>query len=118
MSPSSFNVLRGNIISEKEVGVWVAARQSRNLKNWHCGDKPYADGFYLDHAASNWISRNFIRGGDAGVILEDDDNVVRNNVIYSRVGCVRLGAKVREAILGWPVRGSRIVGNSCRRLSQ
>ncbi len=112
--PSARNEIAGNRFENEPVGVWVAARQSRNLSDMECGDPAYAPGYYLDAAPDNRIRDNRFSGGDVAIRVEDDGTDIRDNAIQSpRTACVQVGTGPRARLLKRPVTGTVLDGNSC-----
>jgi len=49
LQPAYSNIIRGNVFRDMPIGVWIAARQARDLATWDCGDdSPYANPVPLD----------------------------------------------------------------------
>lgn len=84
---SDANEIVDNKFEGGEVGVWLASRQSRNQKNWDCGDKPVdpKGKYYNDYADHNVVTGNSFCNLKAGVIVEGDHNRVENNRFDSSV---------------------------------
>jgi len=78
---SNDNLIEHNVFKDEKVGVWIASRQSRDLRNWKCGDSPVSpDGkYYRDYADHNRIEKNiFCRNGEP-VRVEGDNNLIAGN---------------------------------------
>lgn len=98
---ASDNIIIGNTFREEPVGVWVASRQSRNLKGFECGAYPLATtafaSYHIDSAKNNRIKGNtFIDIGN-GIIVEDDGTEISGND-FRKVGglAIKVGSKIRE----------------------
>lgn len=55
---SNYNVIKQNKFVDEEVGVWLASRQNKRLKNWDCNDPKNANGNYDDFADKNIVEDN------------------------------------------------------------
>ena len=109
---ASHNLIHGNRIENENVGVWIAARQSRDLSGWDCGDPPYlGSSHYLDYARHNVISDNRFERVTTGVRVEDDDNTVSGNTFIDSDTPVELGARLRQSVLGKALQGVEIRDN-------
>lgn len=107
------NTIKNNLFQGGTVGVWIASRQSRNLKNAECGSGYYADGMYtLDSAKHNSIVGNTFDGTDIGVKVEDDSNTISSNKFknISKLA-IRVGTPVRSKVLADPVKNTAIKDN-------
>ena len=111
--PAAHNLIEANSFEEAGTGVWIASRQSRNLRSWNCGDPAYAPGFYRDYAPDTTVSGNSFSGGRIGTRIEDDGAVVSGNVMSGVGACVIAGTSKRSEVLGLPVTGTVIRDNSC-----
>ncbi|MBL8394875.1 MAG: right-handed parallel beta-helix repeat-containing protein [Candidatus Accumulibacter sp.] len=110
------NLIRGNRIEDEQVGVWIAARQSRDLSAWDCGDPPYlGSSHYLDHARHNRVNDNRFEKVATGVRIEDDDNTVDGNTFIDSDTPVELGAQLRQAVSGRALQGVEIRDNVVRK---
>ena len=95
------NLIEGNKFADEPVGVWVAARQSRNLKGFECGayllaETPFAS-YYLDSAKDNRIIGNTFVNVDEGIIVEDDGTDIRGNDFTQINGtAIKVGSEIRE----------------------
>lgn len=82
---SDFNKIVNNSFFNEKVGIWIASRQSKNLKTWGCGD-PSIDNqgiYYKDYADNNIVEHNNFCRAATGVIIEGDNNSVRYNFFDS-----------------------------------
>ena len=82
---SDFNMIKGNTFAGERVGVWIASRQSKDLRKWDCGDPAVdQDGrFYEDHANSNVVEDNEFCGTPTAIRVEGDNNTIIQNRIDS-----------------------------------
>ena len=111
---SSYNEIRNNTFTDEPVGVWIASRQTMNMKNWECGDTPIAPGYYRDFADHNRVVANTFNSGRIGINIEDDYNHVLQNIFYEMTdSCVVVGSPLRDHLYGIGIRGTSLVGNSC-----
>lgn len=118
---SSDNRIEGNRFVAEPVGVWIASRQSRDLAGFECGDPPeYEEGFWLwaeryyrDYAERTVVSGNRFEGVGQGVIVEDDDASILDNVFAAggTQQSIAIGRTVRDGKLGRGLRGTRVIGN-------
>lgn len=111
------NTIRSNMIDGR-VGVWVASRMSRNMRNMECGRESYYQDkdvdVVLDEARSNRIINNDFSGPARwGVIIEDDLNNVNGNIFSGPFsdGSILIGSKYRFLVLDKPVLGTLISNN-------
>jgi len=120
------NIIKGNIFKDEKVGVWVASRQSEDLRDFECGIPQVATGvkyygpyaretnFYQDYAKNNQVLDNTFENIHFGVIVEDDDNTVKGNSFTgtTEVGFdIKVGTKYRTEKLAHPVTNTKIIGN-------
>ncbi|WP_203423104.1 right-handed parallel beta-helix repeat-containing protein [Sinorhizobium sp. BG8] len=111
---SSFNEIVGNEFRNEKVGVWIASRQTKNMKTWECGDPPLAEGYYRDYAENNEIKGNRFIGGRVGVRIDDSlTRIVDNTFVRPKKACVELGSIVRDRVVGAPVASTVLAGNQC-----
>ena len=98
---ASDNIIVGNTFSDEPVGIWVASRQSRNLKGFECGAYPLAKtafaSYYIDSAKHNLVKDNTFVGVESGIIVEDDGTQISGND-FSKVGgvAIKVGSEIRE----------------------
>lgn len=95
------NIIEGNTFRDEPVGVWVASRQSRNLKGFECGAYPLAQtafaSYHLDSAKNNKIIGNRFVNVDTGIIVEDDGTqIIANDFSQSGGTPVIVGSEIRE----------------------
>lgn len=100
-------------------GVWVGSRMGESVLPMECSDQPYfSEGpiqITLDRAADNTISDNTFEGVTYGVRVEDDRTKVTGNSFTGTDGsqyAVLVGTPYRTSVLGEPVSGTELVGNS------
>ncbi len=111
------NIIANNIFEEEAVGVWVAARQSHNLKGFECGaylikETPFAS-YHLDSAKDNQIINNRFEQVDQGVIVEDDGTLISGNQFAATVGTpIVIGSKVREESTAGAIKGTVVKDNT------
>ncbi len=117
---SDQNTIEQNDISGGRTGVWVASRQSMDVRSMQCGNPYYGDGKYsLDSAKHNNVVGNSIRDTDYGVIVEDNDNLVQNNTLTDvRTIGIKVGSIARDKFLNQPVTGTQVIGNRFVRVTQ
>lgn len=95
------NVISNNSFRDEPVGVWVASRQSRNLKGFECGayllkQTPFSS-YHLDSAKDNKINNNYFEQVQQGIIVEDDGTQINDNQFAATVSMpISIGSKVRE----------------------
>jgi len=139
---SHSNIIRNNRFSGRGIGVWVAARQARDLLLMACGDPtPYKNPItiwnlftkayptfkatfpapyllptvyiWLDHAEKNTITGNtFTDMGLAGVRIEDDETRITGNHFVGDFEYIYLGTPFRAHLLNRPVDRTVITGNT------
>ncbi|MDX2165762.1 MAG: right-handed parallel beta-helix repeat-containing protein [Deltaproteobacteria bacterium] len=108
------NLIEGNTITGGTNGVWIAARMAENIVPMECSDPQYAPGYALDYADHNIIRDNIFQNVTYGVRVEDDDNQILDNQ-FSGAGAqqaVLIGTPLRTSVLGQPVTGTIVSGNS------
>lgn len=98
---ASDNIIEGNTFRDEPVAVWVASRQSRNLKGFECGAYPLAKtafaSYHIDSAKHNLIKDNTFIQVESGIIIEDDGTQISGND-FSQVGgvAIKVGSEIRE----------------------
>lgn len=111
------NIIRGNIFQDEPVGVWVASRQSRNLKGFACGaylvkQTPFAS-YHLDSAKDNQIINNRFQQVEQGIIVEDDGTLISGNQFAADVNLpINIGSEIREQADAGPIKGTMIKDNT------
>lgn len=111
------NIIRHNVFQEEPVGVWVASRQSRNLKGFECGaylikQTPFAS-YHLDSAKDNQIIDNRFEQVDQGIIVEDDNTLIRGNRFAATVKSpIIIGSEIREESAAGAVKGTIVLDNT------
>ncbi|MDV2860533.1 right-handed parallel beta-helix repeat-containing protein [Psychrobacter sp. CAM01] len=111
------NIIRGNVFQNEPVGVWVASRQSRNLKGFECGaylvKQTLFASYHLDSAKDNQIIDNQFTQVEQGVIVEDDGTLIRGNTFAADVRLpIQVGSKIREDIAAGPIKNTLINNNT------
>lgn len=112
---SSDNKIRNNTFVNEDVGVWLASRQSRNLKRIGCADKPMDVGgnFFEDYASNNFVVNNKFIKNKVGVRIESDDNEITRNVFEcDGKTAVDMPRTKREELLNRPQIGNVIRENT------
>ena len=110
------NVIRHNVFQEEPVGVWIASRQSRNLKGFECGaylikQTPFAS-YHLDSAKDNQVIDNRFEQVEQGIIIEDDDTLVSGNQFAATVDLpISIGSEIREASPAGAIKGTIVKDN-------
>lgn len=107
---SEDNLIAGNRFIREAVGVWIASRQSRNLKKIDCSDRPMdTQGQYFeDFANRNTVEKNVFCATGVGVRIEGDENHVRDNYFDPKVGRrVEIPVTKRGELLGRPPKGNQ-----------
>lgn len=108
------NIIEHNLFENEPVGVWIASRQSIDLKKLGCGDPYYGERYVLDAAQRNVVTRNRFTNVGRGVVVEDDNNTVTGNYFDQITEvCVQVGSKPRAEILHRPVGGVTVEDNAC-----
>lgn len=107
------NHLIGNRFIDEKVGVWIASRQSRDIRAMACGRPYYHDGRYVeDEARENQVAQNrFERIRERGIVVEDDANEIVGNRFERGEQAIWVGTPIRSRVLAHPVRGTRLEGN-------
>lgn len=108
------NLIEGNTITGGFNGIWIAARMAENILPMQCSDPQYSSGYALDYADNNIIRDNVFQNVAYGVRVEDDNNQILDNQ-FSGDGAqqaVLIGTPVRTAVLGQPVTGTVVSGNT------
>jgi len=110
------NIIRNNTFTDEPVGVWVASRQSRNLKGFQCGaylikQTPFAS-YHLDSAKDNQIISNHFENVEKGIIVEDDGTLISDNKFAATVNIpISVGSNIREDSTAGAVKNTVIVNN-------
>ncbi|MGP9636687.1 right-handed parallel beta-helix repeat-containing protein [Psychrobacter sp. AOP3-A1-26] len=95
------NVISNNTFRDEQIGVWVASRQSRNLKGFECGayllkQTPFSS-YHLDSAKDSKVINNYFEQVQQGIIVEDDGTQINDNQFAATVSMpISIGSKVRE----------------------
>ena len=98
---AAHNLIQDNVFENEPVGVWVASRQSRNLKGFECGAYLLAEtgfaSYYLDSAKDNRIIGNTFIDVDEGIIVEDDGTQIIGNDFTKIEGmAIKVGSPIRK----------------------
>lgn len=90
---SDDNRIAGNLFVREDVGVWIASRQSRNLRSQDCLDAPMGAKreYFEDYANRNAVEDNTFCGVRVGIRVEGDDNRIQGNAFD---GATRLRVEV------------------------
>lgn len=113
---SKNNIIKNNLFLDEPVGVWVAARQSRNLKGFGCGAYMISDSattsYHHDSAKDNQIINNRFVNADKSVVVEDDGTLIKYNDFSKAMGQpITIGSKIREQTERGAVKNTKIIGN-------
>ena len=111
------NIIRGNVFQDEPVGIWVASRQSRNLKGFECGaylvKQTLFASYHLDSAKDNQIINNHFQQVEQGIIVEDDGTLITGNQFAADVNLpIHIGSEVREQTDAGAIKGTMIRGNT------
>lgn len=98
---ASNNIITGNTFRDEPVGVWIASRQSRNLKGFACGAYLLAETafarYHIDSAKNNRIESNTFINVDTGIIVEDDGTqIIANDFTQARGVPVKVGSEILQ----------------------
>ncbi len=110
------NIISNNTFQDEPVGVWVASRQSRNLKGFECGayiiKETLLARYHLDSAKDNTIANNRFEQVEQGVIVEDNGTLIEGNTFDATVAQpISVGSKIREASAAGAIKGTLIKDN-------
>jgi hypothetical protein len=113
------NTIANNFISSEKNGVWVGSRAAENQDFMDCSDEPYIEAplrrVYLDPADHNTIENNAFMFVQHAIRVEDDHTTIAGNTFSSPTStdqAVLIGTKERTGVLGRPVDGTVVQGNS------
>jgi parallel beta-helix repeat protein len=117
--PSDHNLIEGNVIAEETTGIWVGSRMGENTLPMDCTDPAYIDEagrrVVLDYAAHNTLRGNHLVDVTYGIRVEDDHTTVEANTFHGddpgRHGVI-VGTPLRSTVLGRPVTGTVLQGNT------
>lgn len=110
------NIIRHNFFQEEPVGVWIASRQSRNLKGFECGaylikQTPFAS-YHLDSAKNNQVIDNRFEQVEQGIVIEDDDSLISGNQFAATVDMpISIGSEIREESKAGEIKGTVVKDN-------
>ena len=111
------NIIANNVFEDEPVGVWVASRQSRNLKGFECGaylikQTPFAS-YHLDSAKDNQIINNRFEQVEQGIIVEDDGTLIKGNKFAANVRLpISVGSEIREQSTVGAIMNTQIKNNT------
>ena len=118
------NIITGNTFDTDGFGVWIASRQSADLKALECAPPIVATGsisygpvkedteYYEDFAKNNQVLNNTFNNMNAGIIVEDDNSVIRgNNFTGTAINNIIVGTRYRTGVLSHPVTNTLIDSN-------
>jgi len=115
------NLITGNRFDNQKIGIWIASRQSKDLKSFECGTPRIATDktkfgetifIYEDFAKHNIVTLNNFINVTNGVIIEDNDNTINNNSFSGSAKFdVIAGTKYRTEKLSQPVNNTVITNN-------
>ena len=114
---SNNNLIAHNIFEREPVGVWIASRQSRNLKGFACGaytisETPFAS-YHLDESEHNQIWQNLFLANKTGIIVEDDNNRLQANQFDQQVvQPIVIGSKIRLQSNEGAVKNNQLANNT------
>ncbi|MGM8885497.1 NosD domain-containing protein [Psychrobacter sp. 1U2] len=111
------NIIANNTFRDEPVGVWIASRQSRNLKGFECGayiiEQTLFASYHLDSAKDNSIINNSFEQVENGIIVEDDGTRIRDNRFADIVVTpITVGSEIREDSAAGAVSHTLIENNS------
>lgn len=111
---SDNNIIRRNLFVNESVGIWIASRQSYNLRKWDCGDKPMdAKGeYYEDYADNNVVENNKFCDVKMPIRIEGDNNIISKNLFDdNNLKEVEIPTSMREKLTGKKATGNIITGS-------
>lgn len=111
---SDNNIIESNGFFNEKIGVWIASRQSYNLKKWDCGDKSMdSHGEYFeDFANFNSVKENKFCNTNIPIKIEGDNNIIEGNGFDNKISMeVESPTSMREKFMGLKTSGN-VVTNS------
>ena len=118
------NIVTDNSFDGDRVGVWIASRQSADLKALECAPPIVATGsisygpvkedteYYEDFAKNNQVLNNTFSNLNAGIIVEDDNSVIQGNMFTgTAINNIIIGTRYRTGVLSHPVTNTTIDSN-------
>jgi hypothetical protein len=118
---SADNVIAFNRFENEKVGVWIASRQSRDLKGFACGDPvvhekkfgPFTlERYYRDHAERTAVRFNCFVNVGHGIIVEDESATLADNVFLGDASrAIVIGHDTGRDGSGRTITGTAITGN-------
>ncbi|MBE9607841.1 right-handed parallel beta-helix repeat-containing protein [Chitinilyticum piscinae] len=119
------NLIINNTFKNEIVGIWVASRQSRDLRFMKCGRPPYkidSNGavFVEDEAIENTIANNKIESSKkAGIIVEMGPNEISgNNIKDSHTDDILTGSAIYSRATGNKAKAIKLPNNVAKIKSQ
>lgn len=111
------NVIMNNTFRDEPVGIWIASRQSRNLKGFECGayliKQTLLASYHLDSAKDNTIANNRFEQVEQGIIVEDDGTHISGNSFADDVAMpITVGSEIREDSEAGAVINTQIENNN------
>lgn len=117
--PSNGNVIEENVFSGGRNGIWIGSRMGENTLPMECTDGAYITEplrrVVLDFAALNTVRGNSFHDVTYGIRVEDDGNQIMDNQFFGsspEFHAVTIGTPDRTAVLGRPVTGTVLQGNT------
>lgn len=109
---SDRNKILNNFFFGEKTAVWIASRQSKDLRKMDCAASPMKPGepYFEDFANENEIIGNYFCSTNRSVVVEGDNNKVINNFISGRSSVV-IPKTMREVILHRPSIGNNVAPN-------
>lgn len=117
---SDHNRIEHNQFTDEKIGIWVAARQSKDQSGHNCGDKVMyersglfkSSRFYEDFAKHTRIQNNTFKNVLTGIRVEDDFTRIHANVFQGEsIHDVLVGTPIRSVVFNHPVTGTNIQNN-------
>lgn len=111
---SNENTIKSNSFTDEKVGIWIASRQSSNLQNKDCGDKPLdsENKYYEDFADNNTIENNKFCRNKRYIIVEGNYNTITNNQSDNKTNnWIIQPSSMKARLTGIPTTGNKINNN-------
>ena len=110
---SEKNIIENNVFKNQKYGIWVASRQTKNLKRLQCGDNSVENKgiYYRDYADKNTINSNTFCNNEVAIRIESNNNIIKDNKIGLSHYILIPSKKIKE-IHGFEVTGNTIDNNS------
>lgn len=119
------NIITKNKFKNERVGVWIASRQSADLKYFECGTPRIATDkkhygpetreifIYEDFAKNNQVLNNTFENIRTSIIIEDDNSIANGNIFKGKSNIdIKVGTKYRTEKLSHPVKNTTIKNNT------